>query len=59
MMPVMISARAQFGRGCWTVCVVVAVAAAYAILTRPDAVAKPAPDPVRQMQIDAEATGNR
>jgi alkaline phosphatase len=37
---------------------VVAVAAAYAILTRPDAVAKPAPDPVRQMQIDAEATGH-
>ena len=36
----------------------VAVAAAYAILTRPHAVAKPATDPVRQMQIDAEAAGH-
>ena len=53
----MFGERAQFGRGSWTAGVVVAVAAAYAILTRPHAVAKPATDPVRQMQIDAEAAG--
>jgi len=50
--------RVQFGRGSWVVGVVVAVAAVYAILARPDVVTKPATDHVRQMQIDAEATGH-
>ena len=58
MMPSMNSKQGQFGRGSWILGVALSLAVAYALLARPRAVAEPATDHVRQLQVDAEAAGH-
>jgi alkaline phosphatase len=52
------SKQGQFGRGSWILGVALSLAVAYALLARPRAVAEPATDHVRQLQVDAEAAGH-
>ena len=56
-MPWMQPRPGQFGVGSWVVGVAVATAAVVSLLGRPHAAAPPAVDRIRQMQIEAEATG--
>jgi len=57
-LPLMHGERVIFGRGSWTIGVVLGLAVAYAMVSRPRAAAEPATDRVRQMQVDAEAAGH-